>query len=149
MFFISLLRSRHFAAARHKVTPCEGTHTQTHTLIYPHPCDHPLLPGWEREEFRQQEEEEGGFDRNGRLWWAWSRLCTHIDSFQLCWRTPGRTAVARCTRPHLTDVEGRSCWFESLQRLVRSCRWSVCVCVLTCLASVPRPAQRTGALVGS
>lgn len=45
-------------------------HTTVMLLIYPHLCDHPLLSGWEREEWQAEEveeEEEEGFDRNGHL----------------------------------------------------------------------------------
>lgn len=45
-------------------------HTTVMLLIYPHLCDHPLLSGWEGEEWQAEEveeEEEEGFDRNGHL----------------------------------------------------------------------------------
>ena len=36
-------------------------------LIYPHRCDHPLLPGWWEEEEVEEEGGSEGFDRNDHL----------------------------------------------------------------------------------
>lgn len=49
------------------------------------------------------------FGRNGHLRQACSLPRMHTDSCQVCSRTPGCTAAARCTRPHLEAGRTKMC----------------------------------------